>query len=533
LGGAVARPVTIPYNAAVMARRRKNTRPVAAADAPAPVDLSGRTTAAYLAALFVSVVVCFFPLLTYFFAQDDFTLMFKAWRDGWGAVADYFQHKPGMFRPLTKAAYFGAMHGLFGLNPTPFHAVSMVVHLANTVLVFVLMRQLALSRPAALVAATLFGLSVAFFHVIAWISCIQQLLGQLFMLSALVWGMEHAQGRPAGARWYSLAAYVLALLSAEQTFGVPVILVLYAWLKPSPAPERGGVRGALVAFAPHLAVMAVYLLFMGVWKTAPSEGGYAFAFGANVAVNLMTYMGWSLQFGASLPSWMQNSSVPWSVSHVFVLVLIVYQLARRRWRETAFGVTYFLVAVLPTLFLTGHTYFLHTYIPAVGVLYLIALFVDDLVDLSWLRTAAVRLSFLGVVLAAMTTVSFVMVRNNEKLTMFDTDNVQRSFVQRRASIAKNVYDDLNDMKPFDEHVEKVYLVYAREGGREEGLWNNDNVMAAMGWGSMLPLVYERPDLETVFKVMGDAVEGRELMNADVYFYDDIGNLFPMETQGQE
>jgi hypothetical protein len=459
--------------------------------------------------------------------------MLKAWRDGWGAVTDYFQQKPGMFRPLTKAAYFGAMHGLFGLNSLPFHVVSIVVHLANTVLVFVLMTRLLVSRPAALVAATLFGLSVAFFHVIAWISCIQQLLGQLFMLSALVWGMDYALGRSARGRWYSLGAYVLALMSVEQTFGVPVILVFYAWLWPRPEQKRMGLRKALLAYAAHLAVLLVYLLFVAVWKTAPRTGTYAFAFGGNVVVNLLTYLGWSLQFGAALPSWMQNFRVPWSVSHVFLNLLVAYQLVQRRWRETALAVMYFMIAIFPTLFLTGHTYYLHTYIPAVGVLYLVALFVDDLLELSWFRKPAVRLSFLGVVLLAMSVVSFVMVRKNEHSNMFDIIDTQRSFVLRRGAIAGNIYDHLGKRKPFGDNIEKVYLVYVREDAREKGKWNNDNVMAATGWGSMLPLVYEKPELKTLFKVAGDAVEGDELMNADVFFYDDVGNLFPMKTQGQQ
>ena len=117
--------------------------------------------------------------------------------------------------------------------------------------------------------------------------------------------------------------------------------------------------------------------------------------------------------------------------------------------------------------------------------------------------------------------------------MFDYVDAKRSFVLRRGIIAKNAYDDLNALKPLGRNIEKVYLVYIREDGDEEGLWNDDNVMAAIGWGSMIPLVYGNPRLETIFKLAGDAVPGGELLNADVFFYDDVGNLYPMNEQGRE
>jgi len=517
------------YNPADMARHRKTNRPPIAEKASAPIEPSGPIAVAYLVVLSLLAVICFFPLLTYYFAQDDFTLMLKAWRDGWSAVADYFYQKPGMFRPLTKAVYFGAMHGVFGLNSVPFHIVSMAVHLVNTILVYTLSRRLMLSRTASLVPATLFALSVAFFHVIAWISCIQQLLGLLFMLSALIWGIDYGKSRSSEGKWWSLGAYVLALLSVEQTLGVPLILVARAWLSPG-APDKGiGLRRAIRIYAPHLAVLVVYTLFMAFWKTPPGTGSYTFSLGGNVAVNLLTYLGWSLQFGAALPAWMQSDAVPWSVSHLFMIILLAYLIIFGRWRETVFGLLIFVVAVFPTLFLSRHTFYLHTYIPSFGVLYLIAVVVEENRGFRWFRKRAARLVFLAVLLAVVSSVSFVMVRKNVGFRMFDEiDDMPRSFVLRRAIIAKNAYDSLIAHEPFDEKVKQVYMVYAREDGKMDAKWNNDNVKAATGWGSLPPLVYGNPNLETVFKLTGDAVGADVLADSDVYFYDDFGNCFAVE-----
>lgn len=529
----VAQRGAIPYHAIDMARRKPKNDKGDAADALLPAEPTARTSATYLAALVATAVICFFPLFKYFFAQDDFTLILTAYRDGWGAVADYFAQKPGMFRPLTKAAYFGSMYRAFGLDPAPYHAVSMAVHLLNTVLIYLLSMRVCVSRTAALVSATLFALSIAFFHIVGWISCIQQLLGLCFMLISLVWGIDYVRRGSRRARWISLGSYVLALMSVEQTFAAPIVLVLFAWLSPGSPQDRPGWKAAAGRYAPHLAILALYVVFIGVWKTTPDQGSYTFSFGRNVTINLLSYLGWTLEFGAALPSRMATGSIPWSLSHVFVFLIVVYHLARRRWREVVFGLSFFVLAALPTLFLSDHTFYLHTYIPAFGLLYLIALFVDDILELPLMRTDRARLALLGVVLVTMTAVSFVMVRKNERYRMFDLIDMPRSFVLRRALIAGAMYESLSREKPFEENIEKVYLVYGREGGRDEAKWNNKNVKAATGWGSMINLMYDRPDLSVEFKVAGDAIGWEEQYLSDIYFYDDYGNSSPMPLRSPE
>jgi hypothetical protein len=225
---------------------------------------------------------------------------------------------------------------------------------------------------------------------------------------------------------------------------------------------------------------------------------------------------------------MQSDGVPWGLSHIVLCILLTYLVAGMRWREAVFGILLFVLAIFPTLFLTKHTYYLHTYIPSFGVLYLVAAVVDNNLRSRWFRYRGARLALLGVTLVSMASVSYVMVRRNEAFKLMDETDMQQSFVLRRAAIAKNVYDSLVAQAPFDGKVTQVYLVYAREGGRDAAKWNNDNVIAATGWGSLPPLVYGVPTLQTVFKVTGDDVDPSVLSYSDIYFYDDFGTCFAVE-----
>jgi len=513
--------------------RKKKARNQISEATPPPVEPTDRTAVYYLAALMLATVICFYPLLKYFFAQDDFVLMFTAARDGWGAISEYFSQKTGMFRPLTKAAYFGLMYRAFGLDAAPYHVASVVLHLANVGLFYVLMRRLRVSMAAALTVTTLFALSISFFHVIAWISCIQQLLGECFMLAALVWGIDYMRHGSDRARWGSLAAYILALLSIEQTFGVPIFLFLYAWLAPG-APNKGvKPNEALNKLAPHVTVMAVYLVFMAFWKTVPQTGSYAFALGPNVAINFLTYIGWSLHFGVVLPSRMATGAVPWHVSHFLVLLLVVYHVVRKRWREVAFGLACVVFTLFPALFLSNHTFYLHTYIPAFGILYLIALLADDVFALSWLRSGRVRVAALALVLLTMSLVSFVMVRKNEQYKMFGLIDSQRSFVLRRAFIARNIYNCVVAGRSPEGEVQKVYMVYGRKEGKDEAKWNNKNVVAATGRGSLIKLIYNDPEIPVEFKVAGDAIAWDDQFISDIFFFDDYGGCVSVEKSGDK
>ncbi len=517
-----------------MARTRKKKKaPAVKVPQPVVVQPTGRTTDIYLALVSAAAVVCFYPLLTYFFAQDDFILIHTAWRHGWGAVWDFFSSASGFFRPLTKAAYFGVMYKIFGLNATPWHVVSMVVHIVNINLFFVLMRRVGIKPAAALIVTTLFALNLAFFHVIAWISCIQQLLGLCFLLAALIWGIDYVRDGCSKRKWLSVAAYVLALFSVEQTFGAPVILVGYFYLVPDERNKRQPLLPLLRKLWVHLALLAIYLLFIGVWKTAPGSGSYAFKYGSNIWINLVTYSGWTIQFWAALPSRMALGRIAWSVTHILVIILIVYNVLRKRWRETAFGLLFFIVTIFPTLFLENHTFYLHTYIPAFGLLYLIALFVQDILDLRPLRNNRVQLAILTVTLVAIAAGAYQMVTRNETYRMFDYIDMQRSFVLRRARIAAAVTRDLNAEKPFKDKIKKVYIVYAREEGRKEAKWNRTNVETAIGQGRLVNLIYGQPDLEVVFGISGDEIPWAEQFFADIYFFDDYGNCMKMDATEQK
>jgi hypothetical protein len=127
----------------------------------------------------VLTLVCFWPLVHFFFAQDDFVFLERASRGLADAAGGFFDARPGQFRPLTKGVYFALTWPLFGLHATPFHIISILLHAANALLLGAFLRRLGINSAVSRFVAVLFAVTVAYMETVAWVSCVQQLLGML------------------------------------------------------------------------------------------------------------------------------------------------------------------------------------------------------------------------------------------------------------------------------------------------------------------------------------------------------------------
>lgn len=150
----------------------------------------------------------------------------------------FFWKKPfaGMYIPLTynfwalqaKLASFLPAGQATALSPYLFHTVNLLLHLANAMLVFSLIRRFVHDAWAALLGALLFALHPVQVEPVAWITGCKDLLSGFFSLLALRLYVDYAQS-PAGRRGQAaryllaLAAFLAALLAKPGAVVVPLL----------------------------------------------------------------------------------------------------------------------------------------------------------------------------------------------------------------------------------------------------------------------------------------------------------------------
>jgi tetratricopeptide (TPR) repeat protein len=164
------------------------------------------------------------------------------------------------YYPLTFSV-FSLEYALWGLNAVGYHVVNVVLHAANAVLVWVVLRENGV--PGGWLAAALFALHPIEVESVAWVTELKNTLSALFALLSL-WsymrfqplGKDSPAGEPAQRNWgwyvLSVGLFVLALLSKSVTAMLaPVLLLRDWWKRPGLTPRD------VLPLAPFFALGAI------------------------------------------------------------------------------------------------------------------------------------------------------------------------------------------------------------------------------------------------------------------------------------
>ena len=231
-----------------------------------------------VAIILLVTTVAYLPIFTNGFVIDDHVFV-QHQSDGAGFVGGYHPtiveafrgavppgHE-GVYRPIRGVIYT-LYFNLFGTNPFFYHLHSLLVHLAATVLVYLIVSVIARSRDPSLslraaakqshndssgqapqshtnvgslrrpnglamtafIAALLFGLHPVHTESITYIASSMDMTGVVFMLGAF-WLYVRSLRHPNGlAMTISVILALLGFFTYEMTITLPLLLVLYEWI---------------------------------------------------------------------------------------------------------------------------------------------------------------------------------------------------------------------------------------------------------------------------------------------------------------
>jgi tetratricopeptide (TPR) repeat protein len=167
------------------------------------------------------------------------------------------------YRPLMHVIYM-ISYGLFDLRAWGFHLVSILLHAANTVMVFLLasglegMRTRRVPQMAPFTAALLFAVHPVHTEAVAWVAAVPELSFTFFFLLAL-WFHARAAGPFMPSHLLSVATFLLAMLCKETALAF--LLVLPAWdVARGRAAEGWTLKDRLKIYAPFLLVAGLYFV---------------------------------------------------------------------------------------------------------------------------------------------------------------------------------------------------------------------------------------------------------------------------------
>lgn len=175
-----------------------------------------------------------------------------------------FRDRPGResihqyYRPLQTLP-LALSRSLFGTATWPMHLLSLVLHLANCILVLGLLRRLLEVENAAIAATALFAVHPGYSEAVFWASDVSGLGASLCVLAIVRLHAEGATSRLAGAVAASLL-FLMGLWCKESGVLAPALMASYDLLV---APERG--LGRLVRTRrAYFALVPTLILYLGL-----------------------------------------------------------------------------------------------------------------------------------------------------------------------------------------------------------------------------------------------------------------------------
>ena len=339
------------------ARRREVRRPRAAA---APTGFARPGAAA--AALVLLVAAAYAPAFLAGFVWDDriFTES-RAVRDWSGLWKIWFSpadiRNEAHYWPLVYTTFW-IEHKLWGFAPAGYHAVNVLLHAANTVLLWRLAKRLEV--PGAWAIAAVFAVHPLHVESVAWVMERKDVLSALFYFAAVSAWLRFSES--GGWKHYLLALvlFVLGLLCKSIVVTLPAALLICHWWK------RGRVDGAdLLRLAPFFAVGIAVAAADTAYAASrePLDLGYTVVERALIAAHALWFYVEKLLWPAGLaviyPHWAVDAADPlaWGrLAAVIALGAALWVLRRRIGRGPFAGAAFFAVTLSPVLGFVDYGY---------------------------------------------------------------------------------------------------------------------------------------------------------------------------------
>jgi len=291
----------------------------------------------------------------------------------WEGISWAFAHSHSSnWHPLTWISHMLDVE-IYGLNPMGHHLSSVVLHILNTLLLFLVLGRMTGCRWRSAFVAALFAVHPLHVESVAWIAERKDVLSTLFWMLVM---LAYASGRPI----LVILLYALGLMAKPMLVTLPLILLLMDWW-PLERVKRQGWKRLFLEKTPLLAMAAASsAVTIVVQQRSGAVGALdAIPFGLRASNALVSYVGyigkmlWPRKLAVFYPH-PENTLPSWHVALAVLVLLIISVLvlssARRR-PYLAFGWLWYLITLIPVIGLVqvGKQAMAdrYTYIPLIGL----------------------------------------------------------------------------------------------------------------------------------------------------------------------
>jgi protein O-mannosyl-transferase len=279
---------------------------------------------------------------------------------------------------------------IFGIKAGPIHVVNVLFHIANTILLFLVLARMTKGVWQSAFVAGLFALHPLHVESVAWVAERKDVLSALFWLLTMLAYVRYAE-RPSVYRYIvTIVLFVLGLMAKPMLVTLPfVLLLLDYWPLERISNSKVSIKNSLIEKVPFVFLSAVSCVITYI---AQQKGGAVGAIPfneriANAIYSYFVYIGklfWPTELAVLYPYPENTISVSTGFICVAVLILITVFCVfyGRRHKYLPVGWLWYLGTLVPTIGIiqVGSQAMAdrYTYIPLIGLFVIVAFATADM-----------------------------------------------------------------------------------------------------------------------------------------------------------
>ncbi len=349
-------------------------------------------------------ILAFFRSMDIYFVGDEINHIESAWE----GLTDLTHH---YFRPVKELTLI-IDRFFWGYNHAGYHMTNLILHTANTLLVFVLATRIHFERSAAFIAALLFLLHPIHSTSVYWITGRTDILCTLFYLTGLVFFINYYKSCKLMTLLFSIGSFLLALLSKEMAISFPLVITAYVMAFTS--DKRQMLKHSIRSTWPFWALIVLYAVFRLIIAGPDVLTGKVHTNleitnlirNLSVFIGLLVIPGGHIEISNFLKSNQQVFTVL-TFACLFILLFLIRVLLKRK--ETLFLTLFVLLTLLPVIRLAMRWYL---YLPSVGFCLLVAYSIWKLQSQKGNRR---KIAFLALTVILLTYSTFLIVEQSRWL----------------------------------------------------------------------------------------------------------------------
>jgi protein O-mannosyl-transferase len=338
-------------------------------DANQNQSLSRRQCLLGLCALFAFTLIAYAPAFRAGFVWDDDAITNnELMRSGRGLVKLWTEPaanpREEHYWPVVYSAFW-LQHQLWGPSALGYHAVGVLLHVVNSVLLWQLLRRLKVR--GAWFAGAVFALHPVHVESVAWVIELKDVLSAFFYLVAFGAYLRFLDGRCIAVWWLAFVLFVCGLLSKSMVVTLPLAFLVYHWWQG----DRIG-RRVLLPVLPFF-VVATAIICADLWLIAHSENKADLHLsviekGLLAARTFCFYAGkilWPANLAVIYPRWEIAPRDP--RSYVYLVGAIglfasLFTLRRRLTRGPFAALAFYVITLAPVLGFMEFAYMMHSFV---------------------------------------------------------------------------------------------------------------------------------------------------------------------------